>query len=80
MRGEGEMEVHGICNRSLVNWKEVVRLEQAIRNLILDDAEVSLVVIQLGVTRLKKTGFVYPLFGGKGEKGWCDLVCVGVFR
>ena len=30
MRGEGEMEVHGICNRSLVNWKEVVRLEQAI--------------------------------------------------
>ena len=61
MRGEGEMEVHGICNRSLVNRKEVVRLEQAIRNLIFGNAEVSLVVIQLGVTRLKKTGFVYLL-------------------
>ena len=50
------------------------------------DVEISLVVIRLGVTRLKKTGFVYLVylvvvfFGGKGEKGWFDLECVGVFR
>ena len=46
-------------------------LDQAIRNLIFGDAEILLVVIQLGVTRLKKTGFVYLwlLFGGKGRRG-----------
>ena len=71
MRGEGKMEVHGICNRSLINREEVVRLDQAIRNLIFGDAEILLVVIQLGVTRLKKTGFVYLLAivwrkGGEG--------------
>ena len=36
-------------------------LDQAIRNLISGDAEILLVAIQLGVTRLKKTGFVYLL-------------------
>ena len=61
MRGEGEMEVHGICNCSLIIREEFVRLDQAIRNLIFGDVEISLVVIQLGVTRLKKTGFVYLL-------------------
>ena len=33
----------------------------------------------VGVTGLKKTGFVYVLnlFGGRGrEKVWCDFVCV----
>ena len=76
------MEVHGICNCSLVYWEEVVRLRQTIRNLIFGDVEILLVVIQLGVTRLKKTGFVYLLVivWRKGEKGWCDLVSVGVFR
>ena len=36
-----------------------------------------LVVIRLGVTRLKKTSVVYllDLFGRRGEKGQCDLVC-----
>ena len=76
------MEVHGICNCSLVYWEEVVRLRQTIRNLIFGDVEILLVVIQLGVTRLKKTGFVYLLVivWRKGEKCWCDLVSVGVFR
>ena len=60
MLGEGELEVHGIWNRSLV-YREEVRLDQTIRNIIFGDAEISLVVIQLGVTRLKKTGFVYLL-------------------
>ena len=55
MGGEGEMEVHGICNRSLTNGEEVVRLDQVLRNFIIGDAEISLLVIQLGVTRLKKT-------------------------
>ena len=55
------MEVHGICSRSLLYREEVVRIHQAIRNLIFG-VEISLVMIQLGVTRLKKTGFVYLLF------------------
>ena len=35
-------------------------------------------MIQLGVTRLKKTRVMYllDLFNGRGEKGQCDLVCV----
>ena len=61
MWGEGELEVHGICNRSLGYREEVVRLDQTIRNLIFGDVKISFVVIQLGVTRLKKTGFVYLL-------------------
>ena len=45
-------------------------------NLACVDLEISLVVIRLGVTGLKKTGFMYlmNLFRGTGEKGWCDLV------
>ena len=41
--------------------EEVVRLDQTIRNLIFGDGKISLVMIQLGVTRLKKTGFLYLL-------------------
>ena len=59
--GEGEMEVHGICNRSLISREKVSSIGQAIRNLIFGDAEISLVGIQQGVTRLTKTGFVYLL-------------------
>ena len=35
-------------------------------------------VIRLGEAGLKKAGFVYllDLPEGRGEKGWCDLVCV----
>ena len=63
------MEVHGICNRSLVYREENVRLHQTIRNLVFGDVEISLVMIRLGVTRL--TGFVYLLVvvwrkGGEG--------------
>ena len=36
--------------------EEVVRPVQTITNLIFGDVEISLVVIQLRVTRLKKTG------------------------
>ena len=59
-----------------------LRLDQTIRNLTYGDAEISLVVIQLGVTRLKKTRLVYllDLFEGRWEKRWCNLVCGGVFR
>ena len=59
-----------------------MRLHQTIINVILGDVEVSLVVIQPGITRLKKTGFVYLLVVvcRKGGEGVCDLVCVGVFR
>ena len=46
-------------------------LDQAIRNFIFGDAKILLVVIQLGVTRLKKTEFAYLLAvvwrkGGEG--------------
>ena len=53
--------IDGIYNHSLVYRKEVVRVDQTKRNLIFGDVEISLVVIQLGVARLKKTGFVYLL-------------------
>ena len=54
-----------------------MRLDQAV-NLTCGGLEILLVVIPLGVTRLKKTGFLYllDLFGGRREKGWCDLVYV----
>ena len=61
MVGECEIEVHGICNDNFIKREEVVTLDQAIRNLIFGDAEILLAVIQLGVTRLKKTRFVYLL-------------------
>ena len=50
---------------------EVVRLDQATRNVIFGDAEISLVVSQLGETRLKKTWFVYLLavVWRKGREG-----------
>ena len=53
-------------------------LDQTMGNLACVDLEISLVVIRLGVTGLKKTGFMYlmNLFRGTGEKGRCDLVCV----
>ena len=47
MLGEGELEVHGNCNRSLVFREEDVRLDQTIRYLIFGDVEIFLVVIQL---------------------------------
>ena len=48
------------------------------RNLTSGDLGILLVVIQLGVTRLKKTKVVYllDLLDGRGEKGQCDLVCL----
>ena len=45
MWGVGELEVHGICNRSLVYREVVVRSDQTIRNLTFGDVEISLVVI-----------------------------------
>ena len=56
-----------------------LRFDQAIRNLTCGDLEILIVVIGLGVTGLKITGFMYllDLFGeGRGENGWCDFVCV----
>ena len=67
----GELEVHVICNCSLVYREEVVRLDQTVTNIFFGDVEISLVVIPLGVTRLKKTGFVYLVvvfFWGGGRE------------
>ena len=69
MWGVGEMEVHGICNHSLVYREVVVRLDQTLRNLTFGDVETSLVVIRPGVTRLKKTGFLYLLVIVWGKEG-----------
>ena len=55
-----------------------LRLNQTMINLTCGDLEIQLVVIELGVTGLKKSGFVYLLgfSGGRGEIWWCDFVCV----
>ena len=55
-----------------------LRLYQTIRNLTSGDLGILLVVIELGVTGLKKTKVVYllDLFEGRGEKGQCDLMCL----
>ena len=54
-----------------------LRLDQTTKNLTCGDLEILLVVIRLGETGLKKTRLVYllDLFEGRGEEGWCDLVC-----
>ena len=71
MWGAGELEVHGVCNRSSVY--RTVSLDQTIRNLTFGDVKISLVVNRLGVTKLKKVeaGFAYVLVvvWGKGGKG-----------
>ena len=48
------------------------------RNITSGDLGILLVVIQLRVTGLKKTKVVYllDLFGGRGEMGQWDLVCL----
>ena len=48
------------------------------RNLTSGDLGILLVVIQLGVTGLRKTNVVYilDLFEGIEEKGQCDLACL----
>ena len=49
-----------------------LRLDHTIRNFTCDDVEISLVVIRLGVTGLKKSKFVYllDLFGeGRRRNG-----------
>ena len=50
-------------------------------NLTSGDLGVLLLVIQLGLTRLRKTRAVYllDLFETRGEKGKCDLVCLEHF-
>ena len=51
----GGLQLHGIGSSRLV-YKEVVeRFDQTIRNLTSDNLGIPLVVIQLGVTGLKKT-------------------------
>ena len=53
------------------------KIYQTITNLTSGDMGISLLVIQLGVTGLKKIRLLYllGLFQGRGEKGQCDLVC-----
>ena len=63
----GAPAVHGIRSCKLM-W---LKLYQTMRNLTSGDLGILLVVIQLGVTGLKKTKVVYlfDLFEGRGEKG-----------
>ena len=70
MWGVGRLQVHGICNRRLVQ-REVVRLDQNVRNITCSEL----------VSGLKKTGFLYllDLLVERKEKGWCDLLCVEHF-
>ena len=50
-------------------------------NLTSGDLGIPLLVIQLGLTGLKKTRALYllDLFETRGEKGKCDLVCLERF-
>ena len=54
------------------------KIYQTITNLTSGDMGISLLVIQLGVTGLKKIRLIYllGLFQGRGEKGQGNLVCV----
>ena len=54
------------------------RFYQTMRNLTCADLGILLVVIQLGITGLKKTKVMYflDLFEGRGKKGQCDSVCL----
>ena len=67
-----ELVVAGWCTRK---W---LRFDQIIRNLTSGDCGISLLLIRLGVTGLRKTRVVYflDLFEGRAEKQQCDLVCV----
>ena len=67
-----EFVAAGWCTRT---W---LRLYQIIRNLTSGDIGIPLVVMQLGVTRLKNIRLVclLDLFEERREKGQCDLVCV----
>ena len=60
----------GCCTRK---WS---RFDQTIRNLTSDDLGIPLVVIWLGVTRLKKARVVYllDLPMGRGKNGQCECV------
>ena len=71
--------MHGNCGCRLV-YRKQLRLDQTIRNLTCGDLEISLVVIRLGVSRLKKIRFLYlqELLRGIGQEEWYDLVCVCV--
>ena len=55
-----------------------MRLYQTMRNLTSSDFGIPLVVIQLGVTGLKKTKVVYllDLSEGSEEKEQCNLLCL----
>ena len=46
------------------------RLDQTLRNLTCSDLKISLVIIRLGVTGIKKTRLVYlqDLFGRRGRR------------
>ena len=50
----GGLQVHGICSHILGCTKKWLMVNQTIRNLASGDLASTLVVIQLGVTRLKK--------------------------
>ena len=54
------------------------RSSRSIRDPTCGDLEILLVLIQLGVTGLKKVEFVFflHLLGGRGKKGRCALVYV----
>ena len=67
-----EFVASGWCIRK---W---LKLDQTTRNLTSGYLGIPTVVIQLGVTGLKKTKveYVLDLLEGRGKKEQCDLVCV----
>ena len=71
MWGAGRLQVHGICSRRLVHREVAEARSNYKRTYLWYNLEITLVVIQLGVTSLKKTRFVWllDLFGGRRRRG-----------
>ena len=73
--------MYGIFSCRLVD-SEVLWLNQTARNLTCGDLEIPHVVIQLGVTGLKKLELIYlmDLFGRRGRRSGMIYCVGGAFR
>ena len=77
MWSEGGLQIHEICSSGWCTGKWW-RLDRTIGDITCGDLEILHLVIRLGVTEPKKTELLclLDLLGGRGKKGWCDLVYI----
>ena len=70
--------MHGICNRRLVH-KEVVEAISDYKKSYLWRCRNIAYRDSTGSSRIEKNRVRVPprlVWGGRGDKGWCDLVCL----